>query len=373
MRNFGNGRKCAAMMAACAIAYMLGSSTAFASTGPQDAQYDEGRWQDGGAIFLGEGYLEGDVSYQGDHTVYSTKPGQELGGFPGVSYDRATNTLTLDGANTADYLLVHNMGDDFKIEVKGENALGQVYVNNVNEGGYSGAVEFSGTGSLTLNKKRFYDSAISVDGGENAKIVVDAGVSMRLYDDKGQYEASDRGVVSVAGTGVAKGRDAIQFRGLAEQPKVRTLKHRGSYSHSIGAKKLQQGTMVAAKKTRTYAPLSVGNTKRTSAALVVNSKVVKASTLVAAASARGGASAVGTVTLGKKVKRVEKGAFAQAKGLKTLVVKSAKLTKKNVRGAFKGSGVKELTVRVPASKFEKYAGVLSAKNLGVREVSFEVR
>lgn len=347
MKSFG---KVVGVALACALGSALCPATALASTGPQAAQFGSaGFWSDGGTIFLGSGYLDGDVSYQGDYTVYTTKPGEALEAFPGVSYDRATNTLTLDGVNTRDYLLVHDMGDDFKIDVRGENALGQVYVNNVNESGYSGAVEFTGEGSLTLNAARFYDSALCVDCGENAKAVADAGVNMRLYGDRGQYRGVDHGTVCVNGTKVPDPSEAIQFRGLADRPQVEGTRSHGRYHFEVREALLEQGHAVA--------PAGVDELAGT---FRVNSKTVRASALAGAL-----AGGTETVVLGKKVKKVSAGAFKRLKNVKRLVVKSRALTKKSVRGSFRGSRVKRLAVKVPGEKLGAYKKAFSAKNLGV--------
>ncbi|MGI6032651.1 MAG: hypothetical protein ACOX69_04470 [Coriobacteriales bacterium] len=58
------------------------------------------------------------------------------------------------------------------------------------------------------------------------------------------------------------------------------------------------------------------------------------------------------VTLGKNVKTVKKGAFKGSK-VKTVVVKTTKLTKKSVKGSLKGSKVKTLKVNVGKTKADK--------------------
>ena len=52
-----------------------------------------------------------------------------------------------------------------------------------------------------------------------------------------------------------------------------------------------------------------------------------------------------SVTLGPKVRKVAKGAFAGT-DVTTVVLKTAKLTKKSVRGAFEGSSIKTVKVQV---------------------------
>ena len=64
-----------------------------------------------------------------------------------------------------------------------------------------------------------------------------------------------------------------------------------------------------------------------------------------------GCSALKSVTVPVKVKSIGKNAFYKS-GVKTLTVKSAKLTKKGVEGCLKGSNV--TTVKVPKSKLKAY-------------------
>ncbi len=59
-----------------------------------------------------------------------------------------------------------------------------------------------------------------------------------------------------------------------------------------------------------------------------------------------------TITLGPKVKKIAKGAFAGTK-VKTIVVKTKKLKKKSVKGSLKGSKVKTVKVQIGKKKVNK--------------------
>ena len=106
------------------------------------------------------------------------------------------------------------------------------------------------------------------------------------------------------------------------------------------------------------------------ASVTVNSKTVSASTL-AAACAKAGVSAgsVKTITLGKKVKKIKKGAFKNFRNANTLVVKSKKLTRARVKGSLKGSTIKTVKVKVGKKKTNKkyvkrYKKIFTKKNCG---------
>jgi hypothetical protein len=68
------------------------------------------------------------------------------------------------------------------------------------------------------------------------------------------------------------------------------------------------------------------------AEITVNTKTVSAESLRAAAAMAGASNdSVTTIVLGKKVKKIKKGAFKNYKNTKTLVVKTKKLKKASVR------------------------------------------
>ena len=98
-------------------------------------------------------------------------------------YDRESNTLTLNNYNGKNSRLVVNaMGDDFKINVKGECEIGTMLV----WGWYwGGSVSFEGDGTLTLNKDKVYGSSIYVyPEGCNVKVNFGHDVKVNLYGDE---------------------------------------------------------------------------------------------------------------------------------------------------------------------------------------------
>ena len=70
----------------------------------------------------------------------------------GVTYDKDTNTLTLDNVNTNLALDINKMGDDFKLKLIGENsiALLDIYGDD-----YGGNLTITGDGSLTVDTSKY--------------------------------------------------------------------------------------------------------------------------------------------------------------------------------------------------------------------------
>ena len=105
----------------------------------------------------------------------------------------------------------------------------------------------------------------------------------------------------------------------------------------------------------------------TAAATVsVNSSTVNASVIKNAIQAAGGSA--DTLVIGKKVKKISKGAL-KGTGVKTLIVKSKKLKKKTVKGSLKKSSVKTVKVQIGSKKVnrkyvKKYKKIFTKKNAG---------
>ena len=71
---------------------------------------------------------------------------------------------------------------------------------------------------------------------------------------------------------------------------------------------------------------------------------------------------VTAVTVGKNVTKLAKNAFKGATKLKTVTIKTTKLTKAGVKGAFKGSKVTK--VKVPKAKYKAYKKIFTNANCG---------
>ena len=101
----------------------------------------------------------------------------------GVAYDLATNTLTLTGFDGGKYMLSANMmGDDLTIRVSGDCRLGGVTVWG---DGWGAGLRIAGTGSLTVNEKKLFDSAIDFHPeGVDLTFRIDRETTVKLYAKK---------------------------------------------------------------------------------------------------------------------------------------------------------------------------------------------
>jgi len=124
---------------------------------------------------------------------------------PGVTYDKATNTLTLDNyKNKKAAISANMMGDDFTIKVVGECEIAMLAAWG---DGWGGSVTITGTGMLTINEEKLADSAIVFRAEHTAsKLTVDNGVTVKLFGDGGVYYSSmnliddaDKAVTAVSG------------------------------------------------------------------------------------------------------------------------------------------------------------------------------
>lgn len=132
----------------------------------------------------------------------------------GATYDPATNTLTLNNVAAEGYsLFIWFMGDDFKLNVVGDCAVGIIYVSN-QFGVYNTNLHITGDGSLTVNEGGVNEGAIYMfaDGAKsNAKLSVDESVTLHLYggtddgliiNNYGTSVATAAGAISVGGEGI---------------------------------------------------------------------------------------------------------------------------------------------------------------------------
>lgn len=105
--------------------------------------------------------------------------------------------------------------------------------------------------------------------------------------------------------------------------------------------------------------------------VTVNAGTINAKAVNKAVAKAGGSSKyVTTIVLGKKVKKISKGAFKNYKKAKTLVVKTKKLKKASVKKSLKGSKISKVKVKVSKKKkankkyVKKYKKIFTKKNAG---------
>lgn len=122
---------------------------------------------------------DGDSSNpQGEYkTIYSVNS-KDISTVEGISYDRASNTITIENYNnTKNRIAMNMMGDDFKINIKGENHIGEL----VSYGdGWGGSITLTGNGTLYINEDKSYETAIYMNA-ENTKSVLTVGSECSVY------------------------------------------------------------------------------------------------------------------------------------------------------------------------------------------------
>ena len=104
--------------------------------------------------------------------------------YPGISYNKQTNTLTLTNVDAPQLTISANvMGDDFKIAVNGTCALSRITIWG---DGYGGNLTFTGNGTLTVNEETMYDYAILMHAeGTPGQLVFGEDVKVTLYGEEG--------------------------------------------------------------------------------------------------------------------------------------------------------------------------------------------
>ena len=97
----------------------------------------------------------------------------------GVSYNKASNTLSLNNYNSSDVIETNVMGDDFKINVIGSCSVGQIRIWGDH---YGGSLTIDGSGTLTVNQSKRYDNAIVLYAEEsNSSLSFGENVNVNLY------------------------------------------------------------------------------------------------------------------------------------------------------------------------------------------------
>lgn len=115
--------------------------------------------------------------------IYSTFSQDQIGKIKGVSYDKASNTLTLDNVKRDEKLITNVMGDDFKILLKGDNSLKSIIVWG---DGYGGNLTITGHGKLTLNSEKTENMAITIQAEyTEGKVKIEKNVQMEMYAKEG--------------------------------------------------------------------------------------------------------------------------------------------------------------------------------------------
>ncbi len=183
------------MMAFCfafLMAFVMFGSSVEAANGPNEQDWSSA-------------YIVIDDGSANPKQLYNANKSVTISTVKNISYDKKTNTLTLNGYQEAEKRIVANeMGDDFKVKVVGNNQIQGIAVWGYS---YGGSLTLEGNGSLEINKNRVQGEPISLMAEEaNAQFKVKQGVTLRVYRDN-KFPSS----IVVSYSAVAK--DGIVFEG----------------------------------------------------------------------------------------------------------------------------------------------------------------
>ncbi len=139
--------------------------------------------------------------------------------FKGMSYDIETNTLTLENVKAPlASLLILDMGDDFKLNVKGYNELSDISSSTTGRGA---SVTVTGDGELILNEEGFAFSgaAFSIDARDTASFFkAEKDVNLKFYCDGYNYVPS----IVVDGSAITDPAQLIQLEGVVKKGTIST-------------------------------------------------------------------------------------------------------------------------------------------------------
>lgn len=154
-------RRSRSKAAAIALTTVMALSAAVVFTVPKaeaaNGPCDEGDWAYA-YIVVGNSETKDNIfSSQGSNAI------------DGVSYDKASNTLTLNQYKNADnYIATNMMGDDFKIRLIGENEISSIVAYG---DAWGGSVTICGDGSLTVNPKKQEDYGVRLYAEGTASVL----------------------------------------------------------------------------------------------------------------------------------------------------------------------------------------------------------
>lgn len=168
-------KKFLCLSAAAMLAFLMCAACLLVPAKGENGPCDTGDWA---FAYISVGN-DGDSSNpQGEYkTIYSASS-KDISTVEGISYDRASNTLTIENYNnTKNRIAMNMMGDDFKINIKGENHIGEL----VSYGdGWGGSITLTGNGTLYINENKSYETAIYMNA-ENTKSVITVGPECNVY------------------------------------------------------------------------------------------------------------------------------------------------------------------------------------------------
>ncbi len=130
--------------------------------------------------WAGEGseeYVIVDGHYLHAGTYYTTHS-TAIETLSGASYDKTTNTLTLNNYNGS-YIDVNLMGNGFTIELIGDNSLGYIKAWGAM---YGGSVTFTGNGSIKINENGASDVGLYLECEDSPScLMIDKSATVEIF------------------------------------------------------------------------------------------------------------------------------------------------------------------------------------------------
>lgn len=209
-------KKFLCLSAAAMLAFLMCAACLLVPAKGENGPCDTGDWA---FAYISVGN-DGDSSNpQGEYkTIYSASS-KDISTVEGISYDRASNTLTIENYNnTKNRIATNMMGDDFKINIKGENHIGEL----VSYGdGWGGSITLTGNGTLYINENKSYETGIYMNA-ETTKSVLTVGPECSVYVYSGQ-----NAIVSLSNTTSdiikAEGKLSSQLQTEVTHPVKKTM------------------------------------------------------------------------------------------------------------------------------------------------------
>lgn len=137
---------------ALSLSLLLGllPTSVWAANGPYEGESNDGAYAAGHVWLCTTSNLTVQTQlFRAAYTYNGSSYAEVRQTVTGASYDKASNTLTLDGLNgEGKYLVIERMGEDFKIALNGASTIDFILINGYS---YGGSVTFTGSGSLTVS------------------------------------------------------------------------------------------------------------------------------------------------------------------------------------------------------------------------------
>ncbi len=186
--------------------------------------------------------------YRDEELAYIYNPSDETDEYEGATYDKETNTLTINNIN-CDMIDVSAMGEDFKIKVIGNNTINRRII--VEGKDYKTNLEIIGNGSLVLGASNLWNEAISLTYGS---LVIDDTVSLTIQNQSN----SDKNLISVYNDSnvdkliTIKSNDSVEVISVTNVEN--TYHYFGAYIHEVNN---YDDSYILKKGTKYYAATKV--------------------------------------------------------------------------------------------------------------------